>query len=149
MPTPLSRTVTTQPSLPRRAETATRGGASPRNFTALPTRFCSTRRSWRGSPSTSGSAPTSSVAPPLVQAGPQVGGHVAHDVVEGHALALQLARARVGEDAVDQLARALGAVAQQPQDLGDGGSSARRSSSVTRCAIPVIGSRRSWATMSA
>ena len=31
----------------------------------------------------------------------------------------------------------------------EGGSSARRSSSVTRWAMPVIGSRRSWATMSA
>ena len=84
---PLSRTVTTHSWLSLEGRDLDRGRLPrARNLTALPTRFCSTRRSWRGSPCTSGSSPTTSVASASSSACRRSVGDLGHHVSERDAL---------------------------------------------------------------
>ena len=117
MPRPWSRTVTTQPSLPRSGRDLDARRAVAVELHRVADQVLQHAAQLARVAVDLGQRADLERRARRLQAGAQIGGHLAHDVVEGHAVALQLARARVGQDAVDQLARALGAVAQQPQDL--------------------------------
>ena len=117
-PRPLSRTVTTQPSLPFRAETADARRRLAAELHRVADEVLQHAAQLAGIAVDLGQGSHLERRAELVEARPQVGRHVAHHAVEGDALALQLAGARVVEDGVDELACALGARAQQREHLG-------------------------------
>ena len=134
---------------PLSADTSTRGGASPRNFTALPTRFWSTRLQLARVAVDLGQVADLERRVGLVQARAQVVGYLGHQLAQPRPARCSARPRARSQHRLDQLLCPPDALAQHLQHVRARRSSAPRSSRRTSSAMLATGSRRSCATTSA